>query len=204
MAYRWRGRVRASVRRARHEAPPPAPRVRGGLPRGARPDGARAEGRPRVRDRDEDGRGRDAGAHRPRVQEVVRRAELRPAAQGRAREPVRSDPRARRAVLLDGRPDPARDRRQPVRDPREPRPRGARAVQDPAAGPRLYRARPPDRLRAPRAARVPRRRPLVHQPRAHAAALPRADGPHHARHRGRHAGRRVLLDQASRQDRGGA
>ena len=57
------------------------------VPRGARPGVARAEGRPRVRDRHEDGRRRDARADRSRVPEDLRRAELRPAAEGRAHQP---------------------------------------------------------------------------------------------------------------------
>ena len=66
-----------------------AAHVRGAVPRGARPDLARAQGRPRVRDRAEDGRRRDDGAGRTRVPQDVRRAELRPAAEGRARQPDR-------------------------------------------------------------------------------------------------------------------
>ena len=144
------------------------------FPGGAGPGVAGAQGGPRVRDRPEDGRRRDAGADRSRVPEDVRRAELRPAAEGRALEPDGADPAARRPVLLDRRADPARDRRQPVRDPREPRARRPRALQDPAPGAGLHGARPPDRLRAPRAAGVPHDRVVVHQSRAHAAPLPGA------------------------------
>ena len=71
-------------------------RVRRAVPRGARPDLARAEGRPRVRDRAEDGRRRDARPGRSRVPQDVRRAELRSAAEGRARQPDR--PRCRRST----------------------------------------------------------------------------------------------------------
>ena len=59
---------------------------------------------------------------------------------------------------------------------REPRPRGARAVQDSAPGPRLHRARPLHRLRAAGAAGGAVHRALLHQPRAHEPAPPRAHG----------------------------
>ena len=148
-------RLRRAVPGAEHQARPPAARVRGAVPRGARPDRARAEGRARVRDRTEDGRRRNARAGRPRVPEDLRRAELRLAAEGCAREPHLPGPAARRPFLRDGGADSARDRRQPVGDPREPRARRARALQDPAPGAGLHRARPADRLRAAGAAGVP-------------------------------------------------
>ena len=71
-------------------------------------------------------------------------------------EPGRSRPAARRAVLRDRRAHPARDRRQPVGDSRQPRARRARAVQDPAPGARPHGARPLHRLRAAGAAGGPR------------------------------------------------
>ena len=83
-------------------------------------------------------------------------------------------PVARRAVLLDRGADPARDRRQPVGDPREPGARRARALQDPAPGARLHRARPLDRLRAAGAAGGAVHRAGVHQPGSHEPAVPRA------------------------------
>ena len=61
-----------------------------------------------------------------------------------------ADPR--RALLRHRRADPARHRRQPVGDPREPRARRARALQDPAPGARAHGARPLHRLRAAGAA----------------------------------------------------
>ena len=56
--------------------------VRGTVSGGARPAVARNPRRPRVSDRDGHGRQRTAGAGRTRVQENVRAAELRPAAEG--------------------------------------------------------------------------------------------------------------------------
>ena len=55
--------------------------------------------------------------------------------------------------------------------------RRARAVQDSAPGARLHRPRPHDRIRAARLCRRARRRPDVHQSRAHEPAVQRADGP---------------------------
>jgi hypothetical protein len=49
--------------------------------------------------RHEDGGRRDAGAGRPRIPQDVRRAELRPADEGRARQPDAAHAAARRAVL---------------------------------------------------------------------------------------------------------
>ena len=86
-AGRRRDRLRAAVHRPQGQADAAHARLRRAVPRGARPDLARAEGRPRVRDRAEDGRRRDARAGRSRVPEDVRRAELRSAAEGRARQP---------------------------------------------------------------------------------------------------------------------
>ena len=73
--------------------------------------------------------------------------------------------------------DSARDRRQPGRNPRQPRPRRARALQDPAAGARAHRARPLHRLRPAGAAGIAGRCAHVHQPGAHESALHRAHGP---------------------------
>ena len=90
---------------------------------------------------------------------------------------TRAHPAARRPLLRDRGPDPARDRRQPLGDSREPRARRARALQDSAAGARLHGARPADRLRAAGAAGVSGHRAVVHQPRAHEPAVPGAHGP---------------------------
>ena len=118
-------------------------RVRGAVPRGAGPAVARAPGRPRVPDRrwawsaDEMRRSRSGPSSRRRSTQQNFGLPLR----GRARRADRAHPAARRAVLRHRRADPARDRRQPVGDPRQPGARRARALQDPPPGPRLHRAR---------------------------------------------------------------
>ena len=94
------------------------------------------------------GRRRVDGAGRAGVQEDVRPAELRPAAAGRAERAGRAHRQPRRALLRDGRADPARDRRQPGGDSRQPGVRGARALQDSPPGPRAHRARPLHRVGA--------------------------------------------------------
>ena len=78
-----------------------------------------------------------------------------------------------------------------VGDSREPGARRARALQDPAAGARLHRARAHDRLRAAGAARRALHRAVVHQPGSHESALPRAHGPDAADDRRCHAGHRL-------------
>ena len=134
------------------QASKPVEAIRRAVSRGARPPVARDPRRPRVPDRDGHGGRRTAGAGRSRVQEDVRSAELRSAAAGRAERTGGPHRPARRALLRDRRPDPARHRRQPVGDSRQPRARRPRALQDSASGARPHGARPLHRLRAARAA----------------------------------------------------
>ena len=107
--------------RADAQAPQAAGPVRGAVPRGPRPAVARHPRGARVHDRHGHGGRRGAGSDRPGVQEDVRGAELRHLPLKDALdEPCRARADHRRAVLRDGRAHPARDRRQPVGDPRQP------------------------------------------------------------------------------------
>src|SRR5262249_3342954 len=141
-------------------------------------------------------------ACRSRVQEDVRSAELRSALEGRAERTGRTHRPARRPVLRDRGAHPARHRRQPVRDSRQPGARRARTVQDPSPGARPHGAWPFHGLRPARAARRARYGADGHQPRAHGRALQRADGADDGRGRNHPADDWVLLDPPSDQDRG--
>ena len=100
-------------------------------------------------------------------------------------------PVARRPVLRHRGADSARDGRQPLGDSREPRARRARALQDPAPGPRLHGARPFHRLRAAGAAGGAVHRAVLHQSRTHEPAASRANGPDDAARRAGHADHRA-------------
>src|SRR6185503_20079249 len=91
---------------------------------------------------------------------------------------------------------------QPRRDPRQPRTRCPRAVQDSTPDPRAYGARPLHRLCAAGAARGARHGAAGHQPRAHEPALPRAHGADDAPGRDRDTDDRIPLDPTGDQDRG--
>ena len=95
-------RLRAAVRRAEHQARTADARVRGAVPEALDLISRALKAGPCVRDRPEDGRRRDAGPGRPRVPQDLRRAELRSAAEGRARQP--HAPRCRCSTCGSSRP----------------------------------------------------------------------------------------------------